>query len=101
MHLHHAAGRHHAGQAVDVQMTVSCPAGADVLEASLYVSQDGNQSRLTKASHRLGVLLVGAYNGRYGDRPSLRSSQPTRESLSTTCTDVAGGCNRQHGSGFD
>jgi hypothetical protein len=39
-----------AGQAVDVQVTVTCPAGAKVLEAFLYVSQDGNQSRLTKAN---------------------------------------------------
>jgi hypothetical protein len=38
-----------AGQAVDVQVTVTRPAGAEVLEAFLYVRQDGNQSRLTKA----------------------------------------------------
>jgi hypothetical protein len=33
------------GQAVDVQATVTCPAGAEVLEAFLYVTQDGNQSQ--------------------------------------------------------
>jgi hypothetical protein len=33
------------GQAVDVQAIVTCPAGAEVLEAFLYVTQDGNQSQ--------------------------------------------------------
>jgi hypothetical protein len=33
------------GQAVDVQATVTCPAGAAVLEAFLYVTQEGNQSQ--------------------------------------------------------
>jgi hypothetical protein len=32
------------GQAVDVQVTVTCPAGAEVLEAFLYVTQAGNES---------------------------------------------------------
>src|SRR4030095_6270690 len=32
------------GQAVELQVTVTCPAGAEVLEAFLYVTQDGNQS---------------------------------------------------------
>jgi hypothetical protein len=32
------------GQAVDLRVTVTCPAGATVLEAFLYVVQDGNQS---------------------------------------------------------
>jgi hypothetical protein len=31
------------GKAVLVQVTVTCPTGADVLEAFLYVNQDGNQ----------------------------------------------------------
>jgi hypothetical protein len=33
------------GPAVQVQGTVTCPAGAEVLEAFLYVIQDGNQSQ--------------------------------------------------------
>jgi len=33
------------GQAVDVQATVTCPAGGVVLEAFLYVTQKGNQSQ--------------------------------------------------------
>jgi hypothetical protein len=33
------------GQAVDVQATVTCPAGGVVLEAFLYVTQEGNQSQ--------------------------------------------------------
>jgi hypothetical protein len=33
------------GKAVVVQVTVTCPAGAEVLEAFLYVTQDGNQSQ--------------------------------------------------------
>jgi hypothetical protein len=41
-----------AGQAGDVQVTVTCPAGAEVLEAFLYMSQDGNQSRLTQGECR-------------------------------------------------
>jgi hypothetical protein len=32
------------GQAVDVQVMVTCPAGAEVLEAFLYVTQEGNES---------------------------------------------------------
>jgi hypothetical protein len=32
------------GQAVELQVTVTCPAGAEVLEAFLYVTQDGNQT---------------------------------------------------------
>jgi hypothetical protein len=35
------------GKAVVVQVTVTCPAGADVLEAFLYVNQDGNQGEFT------------------------------------------------------
>jgi hypothetical protein len=35
------------GQAVEVQVTVTYPAGAEVLEAFLYVTQDGNQSQFT------------------------------------------------------
>ena len=31
------------GTAVVVQVTVTCPTGAEVLEAFLYVNQDGNQ----------------------------------------------------------
>jgi hypothetical protein len=31
------------GKAALVQVTVTCPAGAEVLEAFLYVNQDGNQ----------------------------------------------------------
>jgi hypothetical protein len=31
------------GKAVVVQITVTCPTGAEVLEAFLYVNQDGNQ----------------------------------------------------------
>jgi hypothetical protein len=31
------------GKAVVVQVTVTCPTGAEVLEAFLYVNQDGNQ----------------------------------------------------------
>jgi hypothetical protein len=31
------------GKAVDVQVTATCPTGAEVLEAFLYVNQDGNQ----------------------------------------------------------
>ena len=31
------------GKAVAVQVTVTCPTGAEVLEAFLYVNQDGNQ----------------------------------------------------------
>ena len=34
-----------AGRAVVVQVTVTCPAGAQVLEAFLYVNQDGNQGQ--------------------------------------------------------
>jgi hypothetical protein len=34
------------GQAVQVQATVTCPAGGVVLEAFLYVTQEGNQSQL-------------------------------------------------------
>jgi hypothetical protein len=33
------------GKAVVVQVTVTCPAGAEVLEAFLYMTQDGNQSQ--------------------------------------------------------
>jgi hypothetical protein len=33
------------GKAVAVQVTVTCPTGAEVLEAFLYVNQDGNQGR--------------------------------------------------------
>jgi hypothetical protein len=33
------------GRAVDVQVTVTCPAGEEVLEAFLYVTQDGNESQ--------------------------------------------------------
>jgi hypothetical protein len=33
------------GKAVAVQVTVTCPTGADVLEAFLYVNQDGNQGQ--------------------------------------------------------
>jgi hypothetical protein len=33
------------GKAVVVQVTVTCPTGAEVLEAFLYVTQDGNQSQ--------------------------------------------------------
>ena len=47
-----------AGQAVDVQVTVTCPAGAKVSEAFLYVSQDGNQSRLTKANVSSGLIVL-------------------------------------------
>jgi hypothetical protein len=32
------------GKAVVVQVTVTCPTGAEVLEAFLYVHQDGNQA---------------------------------------------------------
>jgi hypothetical protein len=32
------------GKAVAVQVTVTCPTGAEVLEAFLYVTQDGNQT---------------------------------------------------------
>jgi hypothetical protein len=32
------------GQAVELQVTVVCPAGAEVLEAFVYVTQNGNQS---------------------------------------------------------
>ena len=32
------------GQAVDVQVAVTCPAGGVVLEAFLYVTQQGNES---------------------------------------------------------
>jgi hypothetical protein len=31
------------GKAVVVQVTVTCPTGGEVLEAFLYVNQDGNQ----------------------------------------------------------
>ncbi len=30
-----------------MQVTVTCPTGAEVLEAFLYVNQDGNQGRFT------------------------------------------------------
>jgi hypothetical protein len=33
------------GKAVAVQVTVTCPTGAEVLEAFLYVNQDGNQGQ--------------------------------------------------------
>jgi hypothetical protein len=33
------------GKAVDVQVTVTCPTGAEVLEAFLYVNQDANQGQ--------------------------------------------------------
>jgi hypothetical protein len=33
------------GKAVAVQVTVTCPTGETVLEAFLYVNQDGNQGR--------------------------------------------------------
>jgi hypothetical protein len=33
------------GKAVDVRVTVTCPTGAEVLEAFLYVNQDGNQGQ--------------------------------------------------------
>ena len=33
------------GKAVAVQVTVTCPTGAGVLEAFLYVNQDGNQGQ--------------------------------------------------------
>jgi hypothetical protein len=33
------------GKAVAVQVTVTCPTGATVLEAFLYVNQDGNQGQ--------------------------------------------------------
>ena len=33
------------GKAVAVQLTVTCPTGAEVLEAFLYVNQDGNQGQ--------------------------------------------------------
>jgi hypothetical protein len=33
------------GKAVAVQVTVTCPTGAEVLEAFLYVNQEGNQGR--------------------------------------------------------
>jgi hypothetical protein len=35
------------GKAVAVQVTVTCPTGAEVLEAFLYVNQDGNQGEFT------------------------------------------------------
>ncbi len=33
------------GKAVAVQVTVTCPTGAEVLEAFVYVNQDGNQGQ--------------------------------------------------------
>jgi hypothetical protein len=33
------------GKAVAVQVTATCPTGAEVLEAFLYVNQDGNQGQ--------------------------------------------------------
>ena len=33
------------GKAVAVQVTVTCPTGAEVVEAFLYVNQDGNQGQ--------------------------------------------------------
>jgi hypothetical protein len=33
------------GQAVDVRVTVTCPAGGVVLEAFVYVTQEGNESQ--------------------------------------------------------
>ena len=33
------------GKAVAVQVTMTCPTGAEVLEAFLYVNQDGNQGQ--------------------------------------------------------
>jgi hypothetical protein len=33
------------GKAVAVQVTVTCPSGAEMLEAFLYVNQDGNQGQ--------------------------------------------------------
>ena len=35
------------GKAVAVQVTVTCEAGAEVVEAFVYVNQDGNQGRFT------------------------------------------------------
>ena len=32
------------GRAVELQVTVTCPAGTEVLEAFVYVTQNGNQS---------------------------------------------------------
>ena len=35
------------GKAVDVQVTVTCPTGAEVLEAVLYVNPDRNRGEFT------------------------------------------------------
>jgi hypothetical protein len=36
---------HPTGKAVAVQVTMTCPTGGEVLEAFLYVNQDGNQGQ--------------------------------------------------------
>src|SRR5687767_9510850 len=52
------------GQAVRLKVTASCPSGEDVLEAFVYVTQDGNQSRFAPVpvvcdgdSHRYNVRV--------------------------------------------
>jgi hypothetical protein len=42
------------GAAVIVSVTVSCAGGSDVLEAFVYVTQDGQQSRFTPLAVRCG-----------------------------------------------
>ena len=46
-----------AGAGVLVRVTVSCAGGSDVLEAFVYVTQDGQQSRFTPISIRCGGQL--------------------------------------------
>jgi hypothetical protein len=43
-----------AGAGVLVRVTVSCAGGSDVLEAFVYVTQDGQQSRFTPIPVRCG-----------------------------------------------
>jgi hypothetical protein len=60
------------GKAVAVQVTVTCPTGAEVLEAFLYVNQDGNQGQFASFQpicddtlHTFTVLAQPGFGFRY------------------------------------
>jgi hypothetical protein len=59
------------GKAVGVQVTVTCPTGAEVLEAFLYVNQDSNQGEfaffqpICDGTPNTFVVLASAVGFRY------------------------------------
>jgi hypothetical protein len=70
------------GQAVELQVTVTCPAGVEVLEAFLYVTQDGNQTLFTSFQPTCDgtphMLLVRPQPGRRSRRPRSSSCAAER-----------------------